>query len=235
MTGYWLKILLRALGIFALGMLIVVAVRRGRATVHDIRDGSGPLTIPVGFFPLKVDGERVGTIRTVTIYRSAPRDPTAVGLSVSLVDSVSPERLADCILVVNDLQRLDERTSFDCAHSADTAGRQLASLGTIHVRDGGASFPIFAPAAELERIRRDLHDSGPARGERLQAAADSARDAAMERVDSIREAAQSRADSIRDAAQARADSIRESAQARADSIRHVADSLAEAGRSAIPR
>ena len=72
MRNYWLKILLGALGIFAVGMIGVTMVRSGIAKVNSVVHGDGPITIPLGLIPFALAGERLGKLDHVTLHREAP-------------------------------------------------------------------------------------------------------------------------------------------------------------------
>ena len=64
MRNYWLKILLGALGIFAIGMIGVSLVRGGIAKVHSVVEGDGPITIPLGLIPFVLRGSGSATSTT---------------------------------------------------------------------------------------------------------------------------------------------------------------------------
>ena len=51
MRSYWLRMIFGALAVFAIGMVGVSMIRRGRAKVTEVMAGTGPLTIPLPFVP----------------------------------------------------------------------------------------------------------------------------------------------------------------------------------------
>ena len=59
MRNYWFKILLGALGIFAVGMIGVAIVRSGVAKVNSVVHSDEPITIPLGLVPFAIAGERL--------------------------------------------------------------------------------------------------------------------------------------------------------------------------------
>ncbi len=222
MRNYWIKILLGALGIFVIGMLGVSAVRRGHTVVHDVVDGTGPISIPLpSFVPFNLDGVRLGSVRRLTIFRSAAQKPSHLSVSVQLPDSVTSERLSRCILVVESLEHVNEHTSFRCAAAGDTAGKSLVPFGTVALRGRSDSFPLLLPRQAVEDMTKDhdaAADTTESRGDRLAdsilAAVDTAVNNASGRQEQVRQAGAQTADSVRRVWHQRADSIRRAAPGR---------------------
>lgn len=161
MRNYWLRIVLGALAIFAVGMLIAKMVRRGSVAVHQIAEGSGPISVPLpGFVPFSLDGNRLGSVRRITMYRDAPKRPSSFVVSVSLPDSVASDRLARCIILVDTSQNsagtsadINAKTAFRCLSAADTAGKDLVPFGSIVIRSRGDSFPFLLPRKVVDEMR----------------------------------------------------------------------------------
>ena len=180
MRNYWLRIVLGALVIFGVGMVIARMFQRGRTAVRDIAEGSGPISVPVpGFVPFSLDGNRLGSIRRITLYRSAPKQPSGFVVSVNLPDSITSDRLARCILLVDTSQNtggtsfnVNAKTAFRCLSAADTAGKDLVPFGTIVIRARSDSFPLLLPRQVVEEMRNPPRP--PADSATASAAADSA-------------------------------------------------------------
>jgi len=208
MRNYWLRIALGAFGIFAVGMIISTVVRRGKDAMKGVLASDRPITLPLALIPFSVDGHALGTMRQVQILRSDPETVKAVKFRVRLADSVSDDRLGQCVLVVGgSLKHVEAEHAFSCVTSADTVGNDLAPVGEVRTQRG-ETYTLFAKAGALDSVKLDFgHD--------------------REMADSIREAQQEFADSVRDAEQERADSIRESAMGKADSIRAAADAMSD--------
>jgi hypothetical protein len=161
MRNYWLRIVLGALAIFAVGMVIAKMVRRGSLAVHQIAEGSGPISVPLpGFVPFSLDGNRLGSVRRITMYRDAPKRPSSFVVSVSLPDSVASDRLARCIILVDTSQNsagtsadINAKTAFRCLSAADTAGKDLVPFGSIVIRSRGDSFPFLLPRKVVDEMR----------------------------------------------------------------------------------
>ena len=111
MRTYWTKITLGALLIFAVGFGIVSAGRHFKSSIESDRD----LTIPLGsFVAFKLDGMKVGTLRSLVIRRTAPKEMTGFGVRVRLTEPAAFEKLEACNLAVDDPLHLNERTTFTC-------------------------------------------------------------------------------------------------------------------------
>jgi hypothetical protein len=152
MSRYWLKIVFAALGIGLVGMGVVLAARRGRAYLES----AGDLTIPLGsFVPFKLDGVKAGSIRSLSIQRSSPKEITGFRLSVRVTDSLVFDRLASCRVSIDDVQRLNDRSTFRCL--ADTAG--YAPFGEVAFRfqaDGDTretTAPLLLPLQAVRDIQ----------------------------------------------------------------------------------
>lgn len=221
MKSYWFKIVLGALGIFAIGMVIVTGIRKAKNQVRVYSETSEPISIPFpfGIVPFRLDGTRLGTVEHLTLLRDSPQGISNIRLVVKLADSVESSRLASCILVVTDVEHLDNRTTFQCQNS-DTAGMQLVPYGQVELENDGTTFPLLLPASAVADLRSEhASDEMESRIDSISSAAEAMADSLSEVADSITEANNEMADSIREAAREKADSIREAALRMADSIR----------------
>jgi hypothetical protein len=207
MRGYWLKIALGALAIFAIGMGIVSAFKAGRRNVEEVVEGTGPITVPLAFIPLNVDGARLGTLRRVKIFRDSVQQPTRIEATVSVGDSSALARLAECILAIDtaDARGNVRPNHYRCVGAGDTAGSDLVAFGDLLIRDRTERFALYAPRAQVEEVTASfgpsvsagdsaVGDSLEREEERIEAIADSMAEAAdslhqveLERIDSIRQ------------------------------------------------
>jgi len=193
MTRYWIKITLGAALVFAVGMIVVTIGRVAKQSVDHVADGSGPIRIPLMLVPFRLDGERLGTMRQLVIFRDSAQRPTNLELSVAMSDSLVPARLAECILAL--LPASDTTgimpTDFTCASTADTGGKRLVQFGELHLRNRAESFPLLAPEDKVQEIREQSGSRAADLDEAAQEARDSVRQARRELIDSIRSAADS--------------------------------------------
>jgi hypothetical protein len=174
MRNYWLKILLGAFGVFALGMIGVTIVRSGIAKVNSVVEGSGPITIPLGLIPFVLAGERLGKLDHVTLHRESPNYVSEVELSVDLADSLLAQGLSGCRLVANiegDNQERgvnfrvgregNERNAFSCL-PADSTPSDFVEYGVASFNPGEVEVPLLLPTelvAELQSL--DLNSDPP--------------------------------------------------------------------------
>jgi len=235
MRAYWLRIALGALGIFAVGMLLIAVARRAITRAKTVAESSDPITIPLVLVPFRLDGNRLGTFDRAVLIRKSPKEVTALDLAVTLTDSASAARLADCAL----LARLRTRhkggvefsdADFTCVSPDSAAAHGAERFGEVAFEPGHLTVPLFVPAEVAQHFRRDMADI-PA--EAASDAADSIADAAGRMADSIGDAASRAADSIATLHEHRADSIREAALHRADSVRRQAARLRDSIRAAV--
>jgi hypothetical protein len=241
MRTYWLRILLGALAVFAVGMIGVTFARRTRDKVTAVVTGSGPLSIPLPFVPFELEGNKLGRLERLVINREAPKKVSSVDLQVKLDDSLLVQGLAGCRLAANlesdsaksgdvnfRAHRLEDRAFFFCAKS-DSG---LVEFGTVSLTPGDVTVPLLVPVSLAEQMRAgnwgDHND------------ADSA-DVLAQRAESLAGKAEEMADSIAGVAERRAaasgravgsrlgDSLRAAGKMRAESLHtalgRMADSL----------
>jgi hypothetical protein len=223
MRNYWLRILLGALGIFAIGMIGVSLVRAGHRKIHSVIEGSGPITIPLGLIPFVLAGERLGNLDRVTLHRESPSHVSAVELQVDLSDSLLAQGLSGCRLAanfegdnthggVNIRVNRDHKGAFHCVPE-DSTPPDLLEYGVALFRPGDVEVPMLLPAdlvAELQSLDF-VEDSARMSG------SDSAPRIAVPNADSIRAdvARQLKlADSVRSTARRFSDSVRAEARKR---------------------
>jgi hypothetical protein len=152
MRNYWLRIIVGAVAIFAVGMVGVTLARQGMSHVRGVVEGSGPITLPVRFLPFKLDGERIGTIESIRIMRNAPKEVRSVNLRVRLADSVNPGRLDPCILVAEGFEDINDQTTVLCSNAKDTVGEDLVAVGTIKLRRSERPFQLFMAREAIAEI-----------------------------------------------------------------------------------
>ena len=230
MRNYWLRIALGALAIFTVGMVGISLARQGMGHVKHVVEGSGPLTLPLGFLPFTLDGQRLGTVSRVVLLREAPKQISAVEMEAKVRDSAVARGLEGCRLVATfDQHQNPGRVRiqngdfspgvFSCVHAGDsTPGFQ--EFGHAVFQPGNISVPLLLPNDIVNDLREGQFDSSEdSIGAAAEAQAESIGDAAEARADSIAEAAESRAESIVAHSQRLVDSLRREGERRADSAR----------------
>jgi len=161
MGKYWFKIVFAALLIFGVGFTAYATGRRMVHTINSDRD----LTIPLGsFIPFTVGGEKLGTIRSLTIQRAAPKQVTGFAIRARMTDSAALARVQDCRMSVRDPERIDERSMFECLKS--DSGYQVFGEVRLELRGEGNMTtivqPLLLPDAAVIDFRRRGRDSSMA-------------------------------------------------------------------------
>jgi hypothetical protein len=227
MRNYWLRIVLGAVAVFAVGMVGVTLARQGAGRVRNVVEGTGPLSVPVAFIPFKLDGQKLGTVSKIVLQRTVPKHISSVEVQIRLSDSAIAQGLGGCRLAANfddehsphDVKIHDGALShgvFTCLRQNDTTSR-FQEFGQAIFQPGEVSVPLLLPKDIVSDLQQgnfgDDHD------------------------DSISDAVEARADSAADAAERRADSATAQAE-RAEKMiavrqRRVLDSLRREGRDSI--
>ena len=238
MRNYWLKIVLGALGVFAVGMALRAAFLSTRQRVKAIAGSSVPISIPLAFLPFRLDGDRLGTFDRAVLIRKSPRQVSSVRLGVTLSDSTAASRLSGCdLLATLKPNRPGGGAEFADANFACVKGDSVAAhgaerFGEVGFEPGSLSLALYVPAEVARNLRHDMMRGVDIRTE---VAADSIAAAAERMGDSIGEAAARFGDSVSRVHELRGDSIRDAALQRADSIRERARHLRDSLRAAHQR
>ncbi len=205
MTGYWTRIVLGALAVFGIGMGVWFGVTRAKEKIEVVVESAQPITVPIPFsiLPFKVDGNRVGRVHHVTFHRDTPKSVEGVVVQVNLADSIDAARFENCLFSLEDVDNIDEHTTFDCMSkdAADTAGLNLVRFGDVRLDPSGMLVPLLLPAHEVADLRHtDQHEL---QREEARMRAEEARWA----VDSLRIATEGLGDSISQAVERLVDSL----------------------------
>jgi hypothetical protein len=242
MRSYWLRILLGALAVFAIGMIGVTLVRHTKQTVTAVVTGSGPLSIPLPFVPFELEGSKLGELKRLVVNRDAPKKVSSVELEVKLDDSLLVQGLAGCRLAANlesdstkpgDINlhpnRTNDQAFFFCAKS-DSG---LVEFGTVHLSPGDLVVPLLVPVSLAEDLRagtwssHDSADSADILAQRAESLAGKAEQAA----ESLAARQEQRAEAARVAGSRLGDSLRAVGKRRADSVRTAMARMADSARA----
>jgi len=206
MRKYWLKIGFGAFLIFAVGSIFIRGVRGVKHKIMSSQD----LEIPLGpFIDFNLNGAKLGSIRSLTIKRTAPKLLVGFDLRVRLSDSSGYAALENCHLSVNDTRNIDERTHFVCLQSDSgyiPFGEVRAELRNDHDSRTYVT-PLLLPPSAVADIQRGGGDlAGPNLGDSIR----------VEVASRIKIQSRAYRDSIR---AAELDRTAERAKQKADSIR----------------
>lgn len=235
MRNYWMRILIGAVIIFAVGMLGVTLVRHGMVRVNDVVHGSGPISIPLAIIPFEIGGNKLGTLDRLVLERTAPKNISSVRVEVKLDDSLVALGLSGCRLAANldashqaghDLNvklGKEDGGTFRCL-SGDAADTSLVEFGRASLKPGGVDLPLYLPREMVEQLQRgdfltDSADVADSVADAMEALGDSISEAQDHKVDSLNERNATLSDSLRAAGRRRIDSLKVSALRLADSIK----------------
>jgi hypothetical protein len=247
MRNYWIRILVGAFCIFAVGMIGVTLVRHGAAKVHNVVSGTGPISLPLAFIPFEIGGNKLGTLSHVVVERTAPKQISAVRVTVDMNDSLVAQGLTGCRLAANfdtshDRSReIQIKTSekrggtFRCLGRGDS-DTSVTEFGQAVLQPGDVVLPLLLPNDLVDELRSGsfLKDSAEAHE-----IADSVIESIEAVRDSIQDAEESKMDSLNaqmDSMQARhgrmTDSLRAEGRRRVDSLKQAALRLADSAKRA---
>ena len=232
MRNYWFKILLGAFAVFCVGMIGVTLVRSGVNRVHQVVEGDGPLTIPLGFIPFSVEGERLGTIDRLVLQRPEPRKVSAVEVHIDVGDSLVAQGLSGCRLAANleggsdgdgvNVHVGEDSAAFACL-KGDSVPADLEEFGHALLEPGDVKIPLFLKRELVTELKEGFSEDSVAESI---VNADSIAEAAKEQAESALAAAGLQRDPVLKVRLG--DSLRRVGRVRRDSIRQVermADSI----------
>lgn len=242
MRNYWVRILVGAVVIFALGMIGVTLVRNGMGKVNDVVHGTGPISIPLAIIPFEIDGTKLGTLDRLVLERTAPENISSVRVEVKLDDSLVAQGLSGCRLAANlDATRENRRGvhvslppgrkgMFQCLPEG-AADSGLVEFGRAVLQPGGVELPLYLPREMVDDLQRgnffsdsssvsdSIADAMQTLGDSMQALGDSIAAAQERKMDSLGVRNTTLSDSLRAVGRRRADSLKQSALRLADSVR----------------
>lgn len=212
MRNYWLRIIAGAVGIFAVGMVIVTAFKSVRTKVTTTLESTDPIAIPlIGLIPFQLEESRLGRVNRVELLRSDPEHVAGVRVLVKLADTIGAERLRSCRLVVDNLDQLGNKTAFRClAEGGDATG--LEEFGTVVIKGSGDVIPLLLPSKAVAELRGTTFRLTK-QGFQVESPRDRAGEVIAASTDSMREALDDRISARSDSA----DTLRERAEALEDS------------------
>jgi hypothetical protein len=241
MRTYWLKIVLGAFAVFAVGMAIRAVFLTVTAKVRAVTQSSDPISIPLAFAPFRLDGQRLGTFDRAVLIRKSPKQVSSLRLGVKLTDTAASARLSGCDLLARITPGRHRAAGasvefndaeFSCVKGDSVAAHGAERFGEVGFEPGDFSLALYLPSDVAQDLRREWSSGShpePGEGAGAEAAGDSIAAAAERMGDSISEAAARFGDSMAQVGQRRGDSIAKAARRHADSARasahHVRDSI----------
>ncbi len=234
MRNYWIRILLGALVIFAVGMIGVTLARKGVVKVKDVVHGSGPISLPLAFIPFEIGGHKLGMLDRVIIERTTPRQVSSVRVEVKLEDSLVALGLSDCRLAANfdasrdDAKGVNIRTepgtngTFRCL-KGDESDSALVEFGQAILKPGGVTLALWLSknlVADLQtgNFLSDSAETSDSLAGAMEALGDSIGAAEQRKTDSLNGRNNRLAESLRVVGRMRIESLKQAAVGLADSV-----------------
>lgn len=156
MRSLWTRIGLGALGIFAVGMLLITLGRQAKAATKEALatavHRAAMLTAEAAAradMAFLLDGQQIGRVERVEIRRVAPGDLPEVQATVHLTDPAAEQLLAGCALEPEGGQEMDIERGFHCA----AAGGDVVTLGEVRFEPAGFSRRVVVTRAVEPRLR----------------------------------------------------------------------------------
>ena len=235
MRNDWLRILVGALIIFAIGMIGVTLIRHGMVKVNDVVHGSGPISLPIAFIPFEIGGNKLGKLDRVVLERTAPKNISSVHVDVNLNDPLVAQGLSECKLAANfdaseeHSKGIHIRTgkgregTFRCLAGADSDST-MVEFGQAVLHPGEVTLALYLPKDLVNELQTgnflsDSSEKADSISEAMEALSDSISEATEAKVDSVREQNDKLAESLRVVGRKRVDSIKVAALKLADSIK----------------
>lgn len=155
MNRYWIRIALGALLVFGLGLAGLAAVRMGKAEVRSLLT-TAATRLPLRFanIDFRLDGRRLGAVTGLDIVRQSAAEVGRITGHVELTEPGAAAELRGCALILEDVHRLSQRTSFLCAEDAELRSGRLVEVGEVIFKPGDFARPLYLPERTVGDWRR---------------------------------------------------------------------------------
>jgi len=153
MKSFWSRIAFRAVIVFAIGMVVVQVIKFSKSKVRHVVNGKEPITIPLGFIPFKVGGERFGTVRSLKLLRDDQQHLQEVQLGVRLGDRADADRLPACDLYLGNTTQISDSTSFTCLTDALKTSGAAMQMGRVILTPTNREIAFWADSAAVREMR----------------------------------------------------------------------------------
>ncbi len=155
MDRFWGKIGLGALGIFGLGMGGITLAKKG---IHELKTAAvnGPVqaalhNLPTDLLNFRLDGRRIGKVRSVDISHEGDWDSKSVRMTVALEAGRAPDDLGDCQLATESMGRRKD-ASFRCVDADEIADDNLVEIGTVRFEPDALTRPLYIRDRDLRKL-----------------------------------------------------------------------------------
>jgi len=153
-NGYWMKIGLGAVMVFAFGLTAVSVVQAGKSKFKSmLATVGGRIPMEMTDLPFRLDGRHLGDLTGVEIHRASPHAVGDVTVKVQLLDASLQSQILGCDVAVLPIRHLkrSSRARFRCAEPAEITAGELGRLGEIIFEPGAVRRPLYVTQHDLER------------------------------------------------------------------------------------
>jgi hypothetical protein len=157
MNPIWLKIGGGALAIFGVGMVGITAAEKGATEIKRVAAGSVRQVlqdVPARFLTFRLDGHRIGRLRSIDVTSDGSISAKAVTLDVALDEAAAAKDLGSCNLAAEKFHNRAEDVNFRCVSDADIDDEGLAQVGEARFQPGDLVRPLYLPERQVRRIER---------------------------------------------------------------------------------
>ncbi|MCC7132553.1 MAG: hypothetical protein IT352_07910 [Gemmatimonadales bacterium] len=156
MDAYWAKIGLGAAAIFGVGMVGVTAAKKGVAELKTV--ASAPVQealqrMPGALLNFRLDGRRVGQVRTIEVSNEGEWTANSVAMTVALESGRAPADLADCSLATEELAHRKD-ASFRCVTPAEIDDEGLVQIGEVRFEPDAVTRPLYVEQRQIRKLER---------------------------------------------------------------------------------
>lgn len=155
MNRYWLRIALGALGIFAVGMVVIGFTRRGVEKVRELA-AQDHFSIPMAFLPFQLDGRRLGSLERVSVARSAEGQLEGFQFVARLDSGQAAPTAGNCLVGLPDVADLGGGAKFVCLAARDSVSGSYVPFGQVTFEPGGLERILYVPAEMTHGIQANV-------------------------------------------------------------------------------
>ena len=157
MDRFWGKIGLGAVCVFGVGMGGITLAKKG---IHELKTAAiaGPIqaalhNLPTDLLNFRLDGQRIGKIRSVDVANEGEWTSKSVAMTVELESGRAPGDLGDCQLATDPNGRRKD-ASFRCVTSDEITDENLVEIGTVRFEPDAITRPLFVRDRDVRELSR---------------------------------------------------------------------------------
>jgi len=136
MNRYWLGITAGAVAVFGVGMTGMSLGKKGLAELKTVAAGQvRALQGPIGALRFRLDGKRIGRLRSLDVQSDGAWRDDAVRLTVALDDPALTEHLPSCAIAGDRFEGPKDDASFRCVSADEIEDDGLDEL-TLEITSG---------------------------------------------------------------------------------------------------